>query len=78
LIVAAPAAVQVDLAADRDINPVHKTDPVVRAGPCTPRVHNPVALPALADDPVSAPRGPVLGLAPDSAHPGQAPVAPAV
>ncbi len=75
MIVAAPAAVQVAPAVDRDINPVHKTDPAVRAGPCTPRVRNPVALPALADGPDSAPRGPVLGLAPDSAHPGQAPVA---
>jgi hypothetical protein len=75
--VGAPAAAQVDLAADRGIHPAHKTDPAVRAGPCTPRVRNPVALPALVDGLVSALHGPVLGLAPDLAHPGLAPVAPA-
>ncbi len=75
MIVAAPAAVQVDPAADRGINPVPKMDPAARAGPCTPRGPNPVALPALADGPDSAPRGQVLGLAPDLAHPGLAPVA---
>jgi hypothetical protein len=76
--VAGLAAVQVDPAAGRGISLVRKTDPAVRAGPCTPRVLNPVALPAPADDPVSAPHGPALGLALDLAHLGLEPAAPAV
>jgi hypothetical protein len=75
LIVAAPAAVQV---ADPDTHPVHKTAPAVPAGRCILPVPNPAALLAPEDGPVSAPHGPVLGLAPDLAHPGLAPVARAV
>ena len=71
--VAGPAVVQAAPAADRATHPVHKTDPAAHAGPCTPPVHNPVELPAPADGVVSAPRGPVSGLALDSAHPGPAP-----
>jgi hypothetical protein len=78
LIVAGPAAVPVDPAADRGTNLVHKMDRAVRAGPCIPRVLNPVALLALADGPDSAPLGPVLGLALDLAPPGPESVVPAV
>ncbi len=66
----------VDPAADRDTSLVHKTAPVVPAGPCTPRVPNPVELPAPADGLDSAPRGPVSELALDLAHPGLESVAP--
>ena len=74
--VAGPAVVQVAPAADRATHRVHKTDPAVRAGPCTPPVPNPVELPAPADVLVSAPRGPVSGLALALAHPGPAPAVP--
>jgi hypothetical protein len=63
LTVAGPAVVQVAPAADRDTHPGHKTDPAVRAGPCTPPVPNPVELPAPAAVLVSAPHGPVSVLA---------------
>ncbi|MEA2261608.1 MAG: hypothetical protein QOJ51_4433 [Acidobacteriaceae bacterium] len=75
--VAGPAVVQAAPAADRDTHPVHKTDPAVRAGPCTPPVPNPVELLAPADVLVSAPRGPVSVLARDLAPPGPVPVVPA-
>ena len=72
---AGPAVVQVDPAADPGgTHPGHKTDPAVRAGPCIPPVPNPVELPVPADGLVSAPRGPVSGLALDLAHPGLVPV----
>ena len=74
--VAGPAVVLAAPAADRVTHPVHKTDPAVRAGPCTPPVPNPVELPAPADVLVSAPHGPVSVLALDLAHPGPALVAP--
>jgi hypothetical protein len=74
LTVAGPAVVQVDPAADRDTHPGHKTDPAVRAGPCTPRAPNPVELPAPADGLVLALRGPVSVLALVLARPGPAPV----
>jgi hypothetical protein len=74
LTVAGPAVVQAAPAADRDTHLVHKTDPAVHAGPCTPLVPNPVELPAPADVLVSALRGPVSVLALDLAHPGPAPV----
>ena len=61
--VAGPVVVQVAPAADRDTHPVHKTDPAVRVGPCTPPVPNPGELPAPADALVSAPHGPVSVLA---------------
>jgi hypothetical protein len=77
LTVAGPAVVQVAPAADQGIHPVHKTDPAVHAGPCTPPGLNPVAHPAPEDVLVSAPRGPVSALARDSARPGPAPVVPA-
>ena len=70
MIVAGPAVAQVDPAADRDTHPGHKTAPAVRAGPCTPRVPNPVELPAPADVLVSAHRGLVSVPALDLAHPG--------
>jgi hypothetical protein len=60
LTVAGPAVAQ---AADRDTHPGHKTDPAVRAGPCTPPVPNPVEPPAPVDVLVSAPR--VLVSVPD-------------
>ena len=72
--VGGPAVVQVDLAADPGIHLARKTAPAVRAGPCTQPVPNPVELPAPADGPVSAPRGPVSVLALDLALPGPAPV----
>ena len=75
--VAGRAVAQVDPAADRDTHPGHKTDPAVHAGPCIPPVPNPVELPAPADGPVSAPRGPVLVLALVLAPPGLVPVVPA-
>ena len=74
--VAGPAVVQVAPAADRATHPVHKTDPAVRAGPCTPPGHNLVELPAPADVLVSAPHGPVSVLALDLAHSGPVPVVP--
>ncbi len=75
--VAGPAVVQGAPAADRDTHRVLKMDRAVRAGPCTPLVPNPGELPAPAVGLVSAPRGPVLVLAPALAHPGLALVAPA-
>ena len=75
--VVGPAVVQVDPAADPGTNPAHKTDPAARAGPCTPRVPNPVELPAPADGPVSAPLGPVSVLALDLVRPGLESVVPA-
>jgi hypothetical protein len=78
LIVAGPAVVQVAQAADRGTHPGPKTDPAVRAGPCTLPVPNPVELPAQADGPVLAPRGPDSAPAPVSVHPGPVPVLPAV
>jgi hypothetical protein len=69
LTVAGPAVVQVAPAADRDTHPGHKTDPAVRAGPCIPPVPNPGELPAPADVLVSAPHGPVSGLALVLVHP---------
>jgi hypothetical protein len=75
--VAGPAVVQVDPAADRGgTHPGHKTAPAVLVGPCILPVPNPVELPVPADGLVSAPRGPVSGLAPDLAHPGLESVAP--
>jgi hypothetical protein len=74
LTVAGPAVVQVAPAADRGTHPGHKTDPAVRAGPCTLRVPNPVELPVPAVVLVSAPRGPVSVLALVLARPGPAPV----
>jgi hypothetical protein len=74
LTVAGPAVVQAAPAADRVTHPEHKTDPAVRAGPCTPPVPNPVELPVPADVLVSAPRGPVSVLALVLAPPGQVPV----
>ena len=68
--VAGQAVVQVDPAVDRGTHLVHKTDPAVHAGPCIPRVPNPVELRDPADVQVSAPRGPVLVPALDLAHPG--------
>ena len=73
--VAGPAGGQVAPAGDQATHPVHKTDPAVRAGPCTPRVPNPVERPAPADVLVLAHQGLVSGLALDSAHPGPAPAA---
>jgi hypothetical protein len=66
--VAGPAVVLVDPAADRGTHPGHKTAPVVPVGLCTPRVPNPVALLAPADDLDSAPHGPVSVLALDLVH----------
>ena len=60
---AGPAVVQLDPVVDRGTHPGHKTDPAVPAGPCIPPVPNPVELPVPADGLVSAPRGPVSGLA---------------
>jgi hypothetical protein len=74
--VAGPAVVQADPAADRGTHPVHKMDPAVRAGPCTPRVPNPVELPAPAGGLVSAPRGPVSVPALALARPGLESVVP--
>jgi hypothetical protein len=71
LIVAGPAVVQADLVADRGTHLGHKTDPAVRAGPCTPPVLNPGELPAPADGPVSAPHVLVSVPALDLAHLGQ-------
>jgi hypothetical protein len=76
LTVAGPAVVQVAPAADRGTHPGHKTDPAVRAGPCTLRVPNPVELPAPADALVLALRGPVSVPALVLAHPGQVSVVP--
>jgi hypothetical protein len=76
LTVAGPAVVQVDPAADRDTHPGHKTDPAVRAGPCTPRVPNPAELPAPGNGLVSAHHGPVSVLALVLAHPGPVSVVP--
>jgi hypothetical protein len=76
--VAGPAVVQVDPAADPGTNPVHKRDPAVHAGPCTPRELNPADLPEPADGLDSAPRGPVSVPALDLAHPGLESVVPAV
>ncbi len=76
MIVAAPAVVQADPAADPGTRPVHKMDPAVRAGPCTPRVPNPGERPAPADGPASALRGPVSAPALDLARPGLESVVP--
>jgi hypothetical protein len=73
LIAAGLAVVQVDRVAG--ISPVPKMALAVRAGPCTPRGLNPVALPAPAGGPVSAHQGLVLVLVLDLAHPGPAPAA---
>jgi hypothetical protein len=75
--VAGPAAVLADPAADLDTHPVHKTDPAVRAAPCTPRVPNLAELPDPADGLDSAPRGPDSAPALVSAHLGLEPVVPA-
>jgi hypothetical protein len=74
--VAGPAVVQADPAADRGTHPGHKMDPAVRAGPCTPRVPNPVELPAPADGLVSAPRGPDSAPGLDLARPALESVVP--
>jgi hypothetical protein len=75
-IVAAPAVVQVDLAADRDTHPEHKTAQAVLAGLCTPRGLSLAALLDPADGLDSAPHGPVSVLALDLVHHGLEPVAP--
>jgi len=77
LTVAGPAVVQAAPAADRDTHRVLKMDPAAHAGPCTQLEPNPGELPDPADGLVSAPRGPVLVLAPALAHPGPELVAPA-
>jgi hypothetical protein len=63
---------------DRDTLPVPRMVLVVRAGRCIPLAPAPVALRALGEGLLLAPRGPALARAPGSARLGLAQVAQAV